>query len=81
MDEQEHKVLRHATVVGVMTAISRVAGLVRELIMAYYFGTSAAQSAFVVAFRLPNLFRRLFGEGALSKAFIPVFTVTLVKEG
>ena len=67
--------------VGVMTAISRVAGLVRELIMAYYFGTSAAQSAFVVAFRLPNLFRRLFGEGALSNAFIPVFTETLVKEG
>jgi putative peptidoglycan lipid II flippase len=81
MHEQDHKVLRHATVVGVMTAISRVAGLVRELIMAYYFGTSAAQSAFVVAFRLPNLFRRLFGEGALSNAFIPVFTETLVKEG
>jgi len=81
MHEQDHKVLRHATVVGVMTAISRVAGLVRELIMAYYFGTSAAQSAFVVAFRLPNLFRRLFGEGALSNAFIPVFTETLLKEG
>ena len=81
MDEQEHKVLRHATVVGVMTGISRVAGLVREQIMAYYFGTSAVQSAFVVAFRLPNLFRRLFGEGALSNAFIPVFTETLVKEG
>jgi putative peptidoglycan lipid II flippase len=81
MHDQEHKVLRHATVVGVMTAVSRVAGLVRELVMAYLFGTSAAQSAFVVAFRLPNLFRRLFGEGALSNAFIPVFTETLHKEG
>jgi len=81
MENQEHKLLRHATVVGLMTAISRVAGLVRELIMAYYFGTSAVQSAFVVAFRLPNLFRRLFGEGALGNAFIPVFTETLVQEG
>jgi putative peptidoglycan lipid II flippase len=81
MHEQDHKVLRHVTVVGVMTAISRLAGLVREQIMAYYFGTSALKSAFDVAFRLPNLFRRLFGEGALSNAFIPVFTETLLQEG
>jgi len=81
MHNHEQKLLRHASVVSVMTAISRVAGLVRELIMAYYFGTSAVQSAFVVAFRIPNLFRRLFGEGALSNAFIPVFTEMLVHEG
>ncbi len=81
MHNHEQKFLRYAGVVSVMTAISRVAGLVRELIMAYYFGTSAVQSAFVVAFRIPNLFRRLFGEGALSNAFIPVFTELLVHEG
>ena len=81
MDGHEHKVMRHATVVGVMTGISRIAGLVREQLMAYYFGTSALQSAFVVAFRIPNLFRRLFGEGALTNAFIPVFTEILLKEG
>ncbi len=81
MHNHEQKLLRHASVVSVMTAISRIAGLVRELIMAYYFGTSAVQSAFVVAFRIPNLFRRLFGEGALSNAFIPVFTELLVREG
>ena len=81
MQHSHHKILRNATIVSFMTGISRIAGLVRELIMAYYFGTSAVQSAFVVAFRLPNLFRRLFGEGALTNAFIPVFTETLLKEG
>lgn len=79
--QPDSRILRHATLVSAMTAISRVAGLLRELVMAFFFGTSAVQSAFVVAFRIPNLFRRLFGEGALSNAFIPVFTETLVKEG
>ncbi len=64
-----------------MTAISRVLGLVREIVMAYFFGTSALKSAFDIAFIIPNLFRRLFGEGALSSAFVPVFSETLVKEG
>jgi len=61
--------------------VSRLLGLAREILMASFFGTSLAQSAFVMAFRIPNLFRRLFGEGALSSAFIPVFTETLEKEG
>ena len=64
-----------------MTAVSRVLGLVREIVMAYFFGTSALKSAFDIAFIIPNLFRRLFGEGALSSAFVPVFSETLVKEG
>lgn len=64
-----------------MTAISRVLGLVREIAMAYFFGTSALKSAFDIAFIIPNLFRRLFGEGALSSAFVPVFGEALVKEG
>lgn len=49
--------------------------------MAYFFGTSALKSAFDIAFIIPNLFRRLFGEGALSSAFVPVFGETLEKEG
>jgi putative peptidoglycan lipid II flippase len=49
--------------------------------MAWFFGTSLAKSAFDVAFRLPNLLRRLFGEGALFAAFVPVFTETLDREG
>ena len=64
-----------------MTAISRVLGLVREIAMAYFFGTSALKSAFDIAFIIPNLFRRLFGEGALSSAFVPVFGEALIKEG
>jgi putative peptidoglycan lipid II flippase len=56
-------------------------GFVREMAMAYFFGTSLAKSAFDVAFKLPNLFRSLFGEGALSAALVPVFTETLHKDG
>ena len=67
-------VLRSVALVGAMTGVSRIMGLVREQLMAYAFGTSLWKSAFDVAFRIPNLFRRLFGEGALSAAFIPVYT-------
>jgi len=74
-------VLRSVSVVSFMTAISRVGGLVREMAMAYFFGTSALKSAFDIAFIVPNLFRRLFGEGALASAFVPVFSETLEKEG
>jgi putative peptidoglycan lipid II flippase len=75
------RVLRAAALVGAMTGISRIAGLVREQLMAYAFGTGLAKSAFVVAFTIPNLFRRLFGEGALSAAFIPVYIETREREG
>ncbi|MEI7902210.1 MAG: murein biosynthesis integral membrane protein MurJ [bacterium] len=74
-------ILRSVAVVGSMTGLSRILGLVREWLMAYFFGTSLQKSAFDVAFRIPNLFRRLFGEGALSAAFIPVYTETLKNEG
>ncbi len=74
-------VLRRAATVSQMTGISRVAGLAREQLMAYAFGTGLAKSAFDVAFRIPNLFRRLFGEGALSAAFIPVYTEVCVRDG
>lgn len=73
--------LRSSAVVSLFTGASRALGLVREMLMANFFGTSLATSAFVVAFRIPNLFRRLFGEGALAAAFIPVFTETHEKEG
>ena len=76
-----NSVLRRAAHVGAMTGISRVAGLVREQLLAYVFGTGLAKSAFDVAFRIPNLFRRLFGEGALSAAFIPVYTEVREREG
>jgi len=63
------------------TAVSRIAGLAREMLMAQCFGTSVQTSAFVVAFRIPNLFRKLFGEGALSSAFIPVYAAAVARGG
>ena len=68
-------------VVSGMTAVSRVFGLAREILMAHFFGTGTIQSAFVIAFRIPNLFRRLFGEGALGAAFVPVFAEIERREG
>lgn len=74
-------VIRASSVVGSLTMLSRTLGLARDVLMAAVFGTSPTMSAFVIAFRLPNLFRRLFGEGALSAAFVPVFTETLEHDG
>ena len=81
MSTRTGSVMRHTITVSVCTGVSRLLGLAREIAMAAFFGTSLAQSAFVVAFRLPNLFRRLFGEGALSAAFIPVFSESVTREG
>ena len=61
-----------ASTVSMLTLASRVTGMVRDLLMASIFGVSAMTDAFNVAFRLPNMFRRLFGEGAFSQAFVPV---------
>ena len=60
-----------ASTVSLLTLASRVTGLVRDLLMAATFGASGLTDAFNVAFRIPNLFRRLFGEGAFSQAFVP----------
>ncbi len=62
------------SVVGSMTLLSRISGLIRDILFANVLGDKAAADVFIVAFRLPNFFRRLFGEGAFSAAFIPVFT-------
>src|SRR5437764_12559596 len=61
-------------IVAVATAASRIAGLGREIAQAFYFGTSAAASAFTLASQVPNLFSNLFSQAALSAAFVPVFT-------
>jgi len=81
MEMGSRKVMASAGVVGGFTLVSRVLGLVRDVLMAGYFGMSLHMSAFVVAFTIPNLFRRLFGEGALSAAFVPVFMETRAREG
>ncbi|MFT5099117.1 MAG: putative peptidoglycan lipid II flippase, partial [Planctomycetaceae bacterium] len=61
-------------VVSSMTLLSRVLGVVRDMVIANYFGASAGADSFFLAFRIPNFFRRLFGEGAFSQAFVPVLS-------
>src|SRR5215471_2629973 len=63
------------------TLTSRVLGMVREMVYANFYGNSWEASAFVLAFQVPNLFRRLLGEGALTAAFIPIFKQKEVQEG
>lgn len=65
---------RSTATIGSMTLISRILGFVRDMVVARVFGAGMATDAFFVAFRLPNFFRRLFGEGAFAPAFVPVFT-------
>jgi putative peptidoglycan lipid II flippase len=70
-----------ASTVSVLTLASRVTGLVRDLLMASVFGASALTDAFNVAFRIPNLLRRLFAEGAFSQAFVPVLAPPRAQQG
>jgi len=70
-----------ASTVSLLTLISRIAGLVRELLIAATFGASTLTDAFNVAFRIPNLFRRLFAEGAFSQAFVPVLAASKAQHG
>ena len=67
--------------IGGLTLVSRIAGFAREMLMSRIMGASAAADAFLVAFRLPNTFRRLFGEGAFSAGFVPLFSQRLHGEG
>jgi putative peptidoglycan lipid II flippase len=70
----------HAKLIGGLTLVSRVTGLAREIVAGHYLGTGLVASAFTVAFTIPNLFRKLFGEGALSAAFIPLYAQAVKKE-
>ena len=65
--------LQRVRSVGLLTLLSRVLGLVRDGVMAMQFGNGAISDAFSIAFRVPNMARQIFGEGALSTAFLPIF--------
>jgi putative peptidoglycan lipid II flippase len=64
--------LKALAMVSSMTLISRIFGFIRDVVIARIFGAGLATDAFFVAFRLPNLLRRLFAEGAFSQAFVPI---------
>ncbi|PKN05069.1 MAG: murein biosynthesis integral membrane protein MurJ, partial [Deltaproteobacteria bacterium HGW-Deltaproteobacteria-9] len=74
------KVARAAGIVGAATMVSRVFGVVRDMVIAAFFGASWMTDAFWVAFRIPNMLRRLLGEGSLTVSFVPVFTEYLQKK-
>lgn len=78
---EKTRVVKAAGVVGFATFTSRIFGYIRDAVIAWYFGAGLSTDVFIVAFRIPNLVRRLFAEGSLSQAFIPVFTEYLTTEG
>ena len=73
--------LKAASTVSLWTLLSRITGLVRDQLIASAFGASAVTDAFNVAFRIPNLLRRLFGEGAFSSAFVPILAASREQQG
>jgi putative peptidoglycan lipid II flippase len=73
------RVARNTAIFSIATGFSRVAGLLREIVAASYFGTGGPASAFTIAFQIPNLVSNLFANAALSAAFVPVFTELLQK--
>lgn len=80
-EQRQDQLLRSAGVASGAVFLSRISGLVREMAMAGMFGASMAYDAFTLGFRIPNLMRDLFAEGALSSAFVPIFTRKLKDEG
>ena len=73
--------MKAITTVGGYTMLSRVFGFVRDIMIAAVLGAGSVADAFFVAFRFPNLFRRLFAEGAFAAAFVPIFSSILEQEG
>jgi len=75
------RVTAAAGIVGSATFLSRILGFIRDVVIAWFFGAGMGSDAFFVAFRIPNLLRRLFAEGSLSMSFIPVFTNCYIRSG
>ena len=72
-------VLKSSAIYSLFTSISRIFGFLRDILIANFLGTGIIADIFFVAFRLPNTFRRIFSEGALSSAFVPIYT-KLIKD-
>ena len=78
---EQLRITKAFSVVGLCTLASRVVGLVREMVIAFFFGAGMATDAFFIAFQIPNTFRRLMAEGSLTISFIPVFSDNMIKQG
>jgi putative peptidoglycan lipid II flippase len=79
-DAPRRRTAVNTLIFSVATGLSRIAGLIREVVAASYFGTTGAASAFTLAFQIPNLVRALVADAALSSAFVPVFSELLVEK-
>jgi putative peptidoglycan lipid II flippase len=77
----QKKLAKNISIMSVAIFLSRILGLVRDQVMAYFFGAGLLNDAFNVAYNIPNLLRRLFGEGALSTAFVPIYNEIGIKKG
>lgn len=80
MSEKKH-IVRAAGILGSATTLSRIMGMVRDMVVARLFGAGLATDAFIAAFQIPNMLRRFFAEGALTSAFVPTFSETLSQQG
>jgi putative peptidoglycan lipid II flippase len=78
---EKSQLIKAAGVVGAATLLSRTLGYIRDAVIAWYFGAGLNSDAFIAAFRIPNLLRKLLGEGSISNAFVPVLTDYLTKDG
>lgn len=77
--DSSRNILRGTSIVGLLTLLSRILGFVRDMVLAMVFGAGVLTDAFVVAFRIPNLLRSMFAEGAMTSAFVPVFCGELAR--
>lgn len=78
---EKHKIVRAAGILGSATMLSRIMGMIRDMVVARLFGAGLASDAFIAAFQIPNMLRRFFAEGALTAAFVPTFSATLNQKG
>ncbi|MDD2366914.1 MAG: murein biosynthesis integral membrane protein MurJ [Desulfuromonadaceae bacterium] len=80
MSEKKH-IARAAGILGSATMLSRIMGMIRDMVVSRLFGAGMATDAFFAAFQIPNMLRRFFAEGALTSAFVPTFSATFVRQG
>ena len=75
------RLLRSTAIIGSLTLVSRLLGLVRDILIARFLGAGIVSDAFFTAFKLPNVFRRMFAEGAFNAAFVPLYAKRIEQDG
>jgi len=75
------RLFRSTAIIGALTLVSRLLGLVRDILIARFLGAGVVSDAFFTAFKLPNVFRRMFAEGAFNAAFVPLYAKRIEQDG